>query len=128
MLGSEDIKNIQTQTPVTTTENVLPTEVKPQDVVIPGELVKSKLAEMFNIQNNEIGKYEHDMNRIIEYVNTFNPQNMDDIIYYVKSLGTRLGSSGLEKQIKTISRYLFLSNQKTQIERDIERMTNVSNR
>ena len=121
MLGAEDIKNTQPTTLVETTPLV---ESKPQDVVIPGELVKSKLAEMFNINNTDIGKYEHDMNRIIEYVNSFNPQNMDDIIYYVKSLGARLGTSNLEKQIKTISRYLFLSSQKTQIERDLERMTN----
>lgn len=124
MLGAEDIKNNPIPQ-VTTSQEINAPEVKPSDVVIPGELVKSKLAEMFNINNVEIGKYEHDMNRIIEYVNTFNPQNMDDVIYYVKSLGSRLGTSNLEKQIKTISRYLFLSNQKTQIERDLERMTNV---
>lgn len=123
MLGAEDIKNNSIPQVTTTLETQTP-EVKPADVVIPGELVKFKLAEMFNINNGEMGKYEHDMNRIIEYVNTFNPQNMDDIIYYVKSLGARLGTSNLEKQIKTISRYLFLSNQKTQIERDLERMTN----
>jgi len=49
---------------------------------------------------------------------------MDDIIYYIKSLGARLGTNNLEKQIKTMSRYLFLNNQKQQIERDLERMTN----
>lgn len=123
MLGAEDIKNNPIPQVTISAETTAP-EVKPSDVVIPGELVKSKLAEMFNINHGEIGKYEHDMNRIIDYVNTFNPQNMDDIIYYVKSLGARLGTSSLEKQIKTISRYLFLSNQKTQIERDLERMTN----
>lgn len=123
MLGAEDIKN-NSIPQVTTTLEAPISEVKPADVVIPGELVKFKLAEMFNINNGEMGKYEHDMNRIIEYINTFNPQNMDDIIYYVKSLGARLGTSNLEKQIKTISRYLFLSNQKVQIERDLERMTN----
>lgn len=127
MLGAEDIKNNSIPQVTTTLETPI-SEVKPADVVIPGELVKFKLAEMFNINNGEMGKYEHDMNRIIEYVNTFNPQNMDDIIYYVKSLGARLGTSNLEKQIKTISRYLFLSNQKNQIERDLERMTNVPNR
>jgi hypothetical protein len=121
MLGAEDVKKVQLETPV-----IAPIieEVKPQDVVIPGEMAKLKVAEMFGINSYDVGKYEHDINRIREYVNTFNPQNMDDIIYYIKSLGARLGTNNLEKQIKTMSRYLFLNNQKQQIERDLERMTN----
>lgn len=121
MLGAEDIKKLEIESPVAITQTI---EAKPQDVVIPGEMAKLKVAEMFNINSYDVGKYEHDINRILEYVNSFNPQNMDDIVYYIKSLGARLGSNNLEKQIKTISRYLFLTNQKTQIERDIERMTN----
>lgn len=124
MLGAEDLKNLPVEPTVSTTI----IEAKPQDVVIPGEMAKMKVAEMFGINSYDVGKYEHDINRILDYVNTFNPQNMDDIVYYIKSLGARLGSNNLEKQIKTISRYLFLSNQKQQIERDLERMTNVSNR
>lgn len=124
MLGAEDLKNLPVEQPVTTTT----IEPKPQDVVIPGEMAKLKVAEMFGINSYDVGKYEHDINRILEYVNSFNPQNMDDIVYYIKSLGSRLGTNNLEKQIKTMSRYLFLSNQKQQIERDIERMTNESNR
>jgi hypothetical protein len=121
MLGAEDVKKVQLETPV-----IAPIieEVKPQDVVIPGEMAKLKVAEMFGINSYDVGKYEHDINRILEYVNTFNPQNMDDIIYYIKSLGARLGTNNLEKQIKTMSRYLFLNTQKQQIERDLERMTN----
>ncbi len=121
MLGAEDVKKVQLETPVIAP---IMEEIKPQDVVIPGEMAKLKVAEMFGINSYDVGKYEHDINRILEYVNTFNPQNMDDIIYYIKSLGARLGTNNLEKQIKTMSRYLFLNNQKQQIERDLERMTN----
>jgi hypothetical protein len=124
MLGAEDVKKIEIETPEITTTTVIDA-AKPQDVVIPGEVAKMKVAEMFGINSYDVGKYEHDMNRILDYVNTFNPQNMDDIVYYIKSLGARLGNNNLEKQIKTMSRYLFLNNQKQQIERDIERMTNV---
>ena len=124
MLGAEDVKKIEIETPEITTTTVIDA-AKPQDVVIPGEVAKMKVAEMFGINSYDVGKYEHDINRILDYVNTFNPQNMDDIVYYIKSLGARLGSNNLEKQIKTMSRYLFLNNQKQQIERDIERMTNV---
>jgi hypothetical protein len=121
MLGAEDIKNTQVIAPEITTTI---TESKPQDVIIPGEVAKMKVAEMFGINSYDVGKYEHDINRILDYVNTFNPQNIDDIVYYIKSLGARLGTNNLEKQIKTMSRYLFLNNQKQQIERDLERMTN----
>jgi hypothetical protein len=123
MLGAEDVKKIELEAPIVDTAVITET-IKPNDVVIPGEMAKLKVAEMFGINTFEIGRYEHDINRILEYVNTFNPQNMDDIVYYIKSLGARLGSNNLEKQIKTMSRYLFLNNQKQQIERDIERMTN----
>jgi len=123
MLGAEDVKKIQIDTPEITTTTVIDA-AKPQDVVIPGEMAKLKVAEMFGINSYDVGKYEHDISRILDYVNTFNPQNMDDIVYYIKSLGARLGSNNLEKQIKTMSRYLFLNNQKQQIERDLERMTN----
>jgi hypothetical protein len=122
MLGAEDIKNTQVIAPEITTTITEPS--KPQDVVIPGEVAKMKVAEMFGINSYDVGKYEHDINRILEYVNSFNPQNMDDIVYYIKSLGSRLGTNNLEKQIKTMSRYLFLNTQKQQIERDLERMTN----
>lgn len=124
MLGAEDVKKIEIETPEITTTTVIDA-AKPQDVIIPGEAAKMKVAEMFGINSYDVGKYEHDINRILDYVNTFNPQNMDDIVYYIKSLGARLGNNNLEKQIKTMSRYLFLNNQKQQIERDIERMTNV---
>jgi hypothetical protein len=123
MLGAEDVKKIELEAPIVDTAVITET-IKPNDVVIPGEMAKLKVAEMFGINTFEVGRYEHDINRILEYVNTFNPQNMDDIVYYIKSLGARLGSNNLEKQIKTMSRYLFLNNQKQQIERDIERMTN----
>jgi hypothetical protein len=124
MLGAEDVKKIEIETPEITTTTVIDA-AKPQDVIIPGEAAKMKVAEMFGINSYDVGKYEHDINRILDYVNTFNPQNMDDIVYYIKSLGARLGNNNLEKQIKTMSRYLFLNNQKQQIERDIERMNNV---
>jgi hypothetical protein len=93
-------------------------------VVIPIETAKFKIAEMFNIPHNEIARYDVDLNRIIEYVNSLNPQNLDDIIYHVKSLGNTLGKSALEKQIKTISRYIFLVQQRDILNRDIERIIN----
>lgn len=120
MLGAEDVKNIQIETPAVETPSVIE---KPKDTLIPGETAKLKVAEMFNINLPDIGKFEHDIHRILDYVNGFNPQNMDDVVYYIKSLGARIGTSNLENQIKTMSRYLFLNNQKTQIERDMERMT-----
>lgn len=126
MLGAEDIKNTEVSTApsVVTTDIKSPeTTEKPNNVVIPGEVARSKIAEFFGVNTKDIGKYDHDINRIIEYVNSFNPQTVDDILFYVKSLGSRLGTNNYEQSIKTISRYLYLNNQKTLIERDIERMT-----
>jgi hypothetical protein len=77
---------------------------------------------MFEIPTYEIGKYEHDINRILDYVNQFNPTTMDDVVNEIKTLSSKLGTSQFEQQIKTISRYLFLTGQKSSIEKDIERM------
>ena len=121
MLGSEDIKNVQVNTPtITDTTQVV---TKPNEVVLPETIVKQKIADMFQINTFDIGKYEHDMNRIIDYVNKYNPQNLDDVVYYIKSLGAKLGNSPMEQQIKTISRYIYLTNQRETLDRDIERMT-----
>lgn len=123
MLGAEDIKNTEVNNASSTVTTEVSTKDNPKDVVIPGEVARSKIAEMFGVNTKDIGKYDHDINRIIEYVNSFNPQSVDDIVFYVKSLSARVGNNNLEQQIKTISRYLYLNNQKTLIERDIERMT-----
>ena len=121
MLGSEDIKNVQVNTPtITDTTQVV---TKPNEVVLPETIVKQKIADMFQINTFDIGKYEHDMNRIIDYVNKYNPQNLDDVVCYIKSLGAKLGNSPMEQQIKTISRYIYLTNQRETLDRDIERMT-----
>lgn len=118
MLGAEDIKNTQVNTGISTQVS---TE-KPDSYSIPGDLIVGKIAEMFEIPSYEVGKYEHDINRIIDYVNQFNPTSMDDAVNEIKSLAAKLGTSQFEKQIKTISRYLFLTGQKSKIDKDLERM------
>jgi hypothetical protein len=121
MLGSEDIKNTQVNT--TEQTSVATSEIKgPDSYSLPGDLIVGKIAEMFEIPTYEIGKYEHDINRILDYVNQFNPTTMDDVVNEIKTLSSKLGSSQFEQQIKTISRYLFLTGQKSSIEKDIERM------
>ena len=123
MLGAEDVKKIEIESVVSTPDAVLPEETKPHSTIIPGESAKLKLAEMFKINLPDMGKYEHDMHRILDYVNQFDPKTLDDVVYYIKSLGARLGTSNFENQIKTISRYIYLNNQKSHLEKDIERMT-----
>jgi len=127
MLGAEDIKNTQVSNlpnlSISDLQSVSNNSDKPKDIIIPGEVARSKIADMFGVNTKDIGKYDHDINRIIQYVNEFNPKTVDDIVFYVKSLSARVGNNNLEQQIKTISRYLYLNDQKTLIERDIERMT-----
>jgi len=121
MLGAEDLKNTQVNT--TEQTSVVTSEIKkPDSYSLPGDLIVGKIAEMFEIPTYEIGKYEHDINRILDYVNQFNPTTMDDVVNEIKTLSSKLGTSQFEQQIKTISRYLFLTGQKSSIEKDIERM------
>jgi len=119
MLGAEDIKNTQVNTAVQTQPNA---DVRPDSYNLPGDLIRGKIAEMFEIPSYEVGKYEHDIGRILDYVNQFNPTTMDDVINEVKTLASKLGTSQFEQQIKTISRYLFLTGQRSKIDKDLERM------
>lgn len=122
MLGSEDLKLNNNISPVETKiENSNPEK----SVVIPHEVARNKLADMFNIPLNDISKYDIDVKRIIDYVNTQNPETLDDFIYHVKALGIKLGNNPMEKQIKTISRYLYLINEKSKIDKDLERFNYV---
>jgi hypothetical protein len=126
MLGAQDVKKIElevTQNPEVPQETPTVTEPTPQpQTIVPRDVVLNKLAEMFGILGSEIGKYNADLDRIVEYAKTKGATNLDEIMFRVREISDSLANNMNEKKLKTVSRYLFLLGDKAKIEQDIERM------
>jgi len=126
MLGSQDVKKLElevAQNPEVSQETAPVSEPTPQpQTIVPRDVVLNKLAEMFGILGSEIGKYNADLDRIIEYAKTKGATNLDEIMFRVREISDSLANNMNEKKLKTVSRYLFLLGDKAKIEQDIERM------
>ena len=126
MLGAQDVKKIElevAQNPEITQETAPITETLPQpQTIVPRDVVLNKLAEMFGILSSEVGKYNADLDRIVEYAKTKGATNLDEIMFRVREISDSLANNMNEKKLKTVSRYLFLLGDKSKIEQDIERM------
>lgn len=124
MLGSQDVKKLEqdiAQNPVETTDSIPVEEVK-NTTIVPRDVVLNKLAEMFGILGGEVGKYNADLDRIIEYANGKGATTLDEIMFRVREISDSLANNMNEKKLKTVSRYLFLLGDRAKIEQDIERM------
>jgi hypothetical protein len=124
MLGAQDVKKLEQEianNPVETQETPVTQENKAQTIV-PRDVVLNKLAEMFGILNSEVGKYNADLDRIVEYAKSKGATNLDEIMFRVREISDSLANNMNEKKIKTVARYLFLLGDRAKIEQDIERM------
>lgn len=126
MLGAQDVKKIEQEvinnpevSEVST--NIEDTKPQPQTIV-PRDIVLNKLAEMFGILSSEVGKYNADLDRIVEYAKSKGANSLDEIMFRVREISDSLANNMNEKKLKTVSRYLFLLGDKAKIEQDIERM------
>lgn len=129
MLGAEDVKKIQQEVETTTIETQKEgsevQETSPGsnvDFVIPQQIASLKVAELFGLSTSELQQYDVEIKRLLDYVDTFNPKSIDDIIFHIKHLDAQIGTSMGENKLKTISRYLFLNREKDYLERQMERM------
>ena len=127
MLGAQDVKKLEQdiqQNPELNQE-VTPTETTEESkvqTIVPRDVVLNKLAEMFGILNSEVGKYNADLDRIVEYAKARGATNLDEIMFRVREVSDSLANNMNEKKIKTVARYLFLLGDRAKIEQDIERM------
>jgi hypothetical protein len=119
MLGAEDVKKQQQDNPqlyqkpdIATTNNT---------VTITG-IDELQVANHLGIASMEAGKYSQEIKNIIDWAKANGAKTLDDILYEVRYLSNMLGSNAYEKKIKTISRYVFLANEKTRIATEMDRM------
>jgi hypothetical protein len=121
MLGAEDLKKLQAEmpTPVQTTPQETPTG---NNVVFDKALLEQNIGSVLGLASLEASKYSYEINNIIDWAKANGAKSMDDIIYEIRYLSSTLGNNMDEKKIKTISRYVFLANEKTKLSQEMERM------
>jgi hypothetical protein len=121
MLGAEDLKKLQAEmpTPVQTTPQETPTG---NNVVFDKALLEQNIGSVLGLASLEASKYSYEINNIIDWAKANGAKSMDDIIYEIRYLSSTLGNNMDEKKIKTISRYVFLANEKTKLNQEMERM------
>jgi hypothetical protein len=129
MLGAEDVKKIQQEVQTTTVETQVESSQTQEtsagsnvDFVIPQQIASLKVAELFGLSTTELQQYDIEIKRLLDYVDTFNPKSLDDIIFHIKHLDAQIGTTMGENKLKTLSRYLFLNREKDYLERQMERM------
>ena len=121
MLGAEDVKKIQTEmpTPIQATPQETPT---PNNVVFDKMLLEQNIGSVLGLASLETSKYAYEINNIIDWAKANGAKSMDDIIYEIRYLSNMLGNNPDEKKIKTISRYVYLSSEKTKLNQEMERL------
>ena len=124
MLGAEDVKNIQINQAQPQPQEIN-TDTEPKvNLVLPDEMSKYKIAEIFGLDRmKDLDTHSVEINRIMDYLKDVNAQTVDDIVFFTRSLASKLGNVPGENKIKTVSRYLFLSRERDEINKRIERLT-----
>jgi hypothetical protein len=124
MLGAEDVKKLELdQTPPQPQAEITDSEPK-VNLVIPEEFSRYKVAEIFGLDRmKDVDQYSVEINRVMDYLKDVNAQTVDDIVFFTRSLASKLGNVPGENKLKTVSRYLFLSKERDEINKRIERLT-----
>jgi hypothetical protein len=124
MLGAEDVKKLELdQTPPQPQTEITNSEPK-VNLVIPEEFSRYKVAEIFGLDRmKDVDQYSVEINRVMDYLKEVNARSVDDIVFFTRSLASKLGNVPGENKLKTVSRYLFLSKEKDEINKRIERLT-----
>lgn len=122
MLGAEGVKQLQEQNPqllqqANAKSNVVGDNFAPDDAVI-----NLQVAQLLGLASLEAGRYSQEITDAIEWAKANGAKSLDDILYEIRYLTNRLGNNPNEKKIKTISRYIFLSNERNRLGTELERM------
>ena len=120
MSGAEDVKKFQIDNPQVTTQ--VQETLPGNNTVIDDAILHSQIGQQLGLASLETEKYGHEIDRIVEWAKANGAKTLDDIIYEIKYLSNKLGHNPMEKRIKTISRYVFLSTEKQKLNREIERL------
>lgn len=122
MLGSEGVKQLQSQQPEVFKQPEVQTPVVRENYTPDDAVISLQVAQLLGLASLEAGRYSQEISDVIEWAKANGAKTLDDIMYEIRYLTNRLGNNPNEKKIKTISRYVFLSNERNRLNTEIERL------
>lgn len=120
MLGAEDVKKLQIENPQV--EEQVKETVPGVNTVIDSAFLHAQVGQQLGLATLEAERYSHEINKIVEWAKANGAKSMDDILYEIRYLSNMLGNNPMEKKIKTVARYVFLSTEKQRINTEMERL------
>lgn len=122
MLGAEGVKQLQSQNPELIQQSVPQTPVERDNFAPDNAVLNLQVAQLLGLASLEAGRYSQEITDAIEWAKSNGAKSLDDILYEIRYLTNRLGNNPNEKKIKTISRYIFLANERNRLNTELERM------
>lgn len=122
MLGAEGVKQLQSQNPELIQQSVQQAPVERDNFAPDNAVVTLQVAQLLGLASLEAGRYSQEITEAIEWAKSNGAKSLDDILYEIRFLTNRLGNNPNEKKIKTVSRYIFLANERNRLNTELERM------
>ena len=122
MLGSEGVKQLQSQQPEVFKQPEAQAPVVNENYTPDDAIIGLQVAQLLGLASLEAGRYSQEISDVIEWAKANGAKTLDDIMYEIKYLTNRLGNNPNEKKIKTISRYVFLTKERSRLNTEIERL------
>jgi uncharacterized Fe-S cluster-containing radical SAM superfamily enzyme len=121
MLGAEGVQKLQLEQPQTFQKPVEQPQVN-ENFVANEFVLQNQIASVLGLASMESGRYSQEITELIDWAKANGAKSMDDILYEIRYLSNRLGNNPNEKKIKTVSRFIFLANERNRLNTEIERM------
>lgn len=122
MLGAEGVKQLQSQNPEAVQQSVPQAPVERDNFAPDNAVLNLQVAQLLGLASLEAGRYSQEITDAIEWAKANGAKSLDDILYEIRFLSNRLGNNPNEKKIKTISRYIFLANERNRLNTEMERL------
>jgi hypothetical protein len=109
-----------------TPENIAQESNTPEEVVIStsdkSEILQNAVADVFDLDRNEISKYSDKIATLLEYAKTQSDKpTRESIMWALRNLELKLGSPPLsEKRINYVARFAYLSKQSSEIKKEMD--------
>lgn len=96
----------------------------PQGLDVPSDLLLNDVAQLLKIDLNEVGKYKHKLETIIEYAKTkTDSKEAHELKWVIKSLGLKLGTPPLgERLVDQMNLYAKIHLQELALKKEKERI------
>lgn len=87
------------------------------------DFLKSKITEVLGHSPAEANKFDMELNRILEWARNTGAESIEDILWEVRMLSSKLGTPGLgESRIKWLHQYIYLENEESIVRSKMEAM------